>query len=110
FTPMVSGDVNGDGYNNDRAFIYNPATTADTALSAGMQNLLANAPSSVRDCLRKQIGAIAGKNSCEGPWTTSLSLRVSLVSQALKLPDRATISLGIANPLTGIDAALHGSN
>ena len=110
FTPMVSGDVNGDGYNNDRAFIYNPATTADTALSAGMQNLLANAPSSVRDCLRKQIGAIAGKNSCEGPWTTSLSLRVSLVSQALKLPDRATISLGIANPLTGIDALVHGSN
>jgi len=32
------------------------------------------------------------------------------VSQALKLPDRATISLGIANPLTGIDALVHGSN
>jgi hypothetical protein len=75
-----------------------------------MQNLLTKAPSSVRDCLRKQLGAVAGKNSCEGPWSTSLSLRVSFVSQALKLPDRATISLGIANPLTGIDAAVHGSN
>jgi hypothetical protein len=110
FTPMVSGDINGDGYNNDRAFIYKPAQIADPTLSAAMQNLLTNAPSSVRDCLQKQLGAIAGKNSCEGPWSTSLSLRVSLVSQALKLPDRATISLGIANPLTGIDAALHGSN
>ena len=30
FTPMISGDANGDGYNNDRAFIYNPATTTDT--------------------------------------------------------------------------------
>jgi hypothetical protein len=39
-----------------------------------------------------------------------LGLRISLVSQALKLPDRATISIGINNPLTGIDAALHGSN
>ena len=29
FTPSVSGDVNGDGYNNDRAFIYNPATTTN---------------------------------------------------------------------------------
>ena len=110
FTPMVSGDVNGDGYNNDRAFIYDPAMTGDTALAGGMRSLLANAPSSIRDCLRKQVGTVAGRNSCEGPWTTSLSLRVSLVSQALKLPDRATISLGIANPLTGIDALVHGSN
>jgi hypothetical protein len=110
FTPMISGDVNGDGYNNDRAFIYDPAAAPDTALAAGMRSLLADAPSSVRDCLRKQLGTIAGKNSCEGPWTTSLNLRVALVSQALKLPDRATISLGIANPLTGLDALLHGSN
>jgi len=110
FTPMVSGDVNGDGYNNDRAFIYDPSKTTNPALAGAMQTLLTNAPSSVRDCLRKQLGTIAGRNSCEGPWSTSLSLRVSLVSQALKLPDRATISLGIANPLTGIDAAVHGSN
>jgi hypothetical protein len=110
FTPMVSGDINGDGYNNDRAFIYNPATTADANLASGMQSLLSNAPSSVRSCLDRQLGEVAGKNSCEGPWWTSLSLRVSLVSQALKLPDRATISLGLANPLTGIDALVHGSN
>src|SRR5262249_23295046 len=110
FTPMVSGDVNGDGYNNDRAFIYNPATATDTTVAAGMKSLLANGPSSVRNCLNKQLGTIAGRNSCEGPWTTSLSLRIALVSQALKIPDRATISLGIANPLTGIDALVHGSN
>lgn len=110
FTPSVSGDINGDGYNNDRAFIYNPATTSNATLSSGIQNLLTNAPSSVRDCLKKQLGTIAGKNSCEGPWSTSLSLRVALVSQALKIPDRATISLGIANPLTGVDALVHGSN
>jgi hypothetical protein len=110
FTPLVAGDVNGDGYNNDRAFVYRPSATADPAVSSAMQSLLNNAPSSVRSCLDKQLGTIAGKNSCEGPWSTSMSLRVSLVSQALKLPDRATISLGIANPLTGIDALVHGSN
>jgi hypothetical protein len=110
FTPMVAGDVNGDGYNNDRAFIYDPARTSDATLAGAMEHLLDNAPSSVRDCLRKQLGTIAGRNSCEGPWSTNLNLRVSLVSQALKLPDRATISLGIANPLTGIDALVHGSN
>ena len=110
FTPGVSGDINGDGYNNDRAFIYDPTKTADPALAASMQNLLATAPSSVRSCLERQLNTVAGQNSCEGPWSTSLSLRVSLVSQALKLPDRATISLGIANPLTGVDALVHGSN
>src|SRR5205085_9760846 len=28
FTPMVAGDVNGDGYSNDRAFIYDPSTVS----------------------------------------------------------------------------------
>lgn len=111
FTPMVSGDVNGDGYNNDRAFIFNPSDpNTPAALGPEIQNLLTNGPSSVRDCLRHQLGVVAGRNSCEGPWSTQMSLRISLVSQALKLPQRATISLGIANPLTGIDALVHGSD
>jgi hypothetical protein len=113
FTPLVSGDVNGDGYNNDRAFIYDPngvSKPTDPALAAAMKTLLTTAPNSVRDCLTKQLGTIAGRNSCEGPWSAALSLRISLVSQALKIPDRATITLGIANPLTGIDALVHGSN
>lgn len=110
FTPLVAGDINGDGYNNDRAFIYDPSTATNPAVAAGIENLLTNGPASVRDCLKRQLGTIAGRNSCEGPWSTSLSLRVSLVSQALKIPDRATISLGIANPLTGLDALVHGSD
>ena len=35
FTPMIAGDVNGDGYLNDRAFVFDPARTADTALASG---------------------------------------------------------------------------
>ena len=106
FTPSVSGDINGDGYNNDRAFIYNPASaTTNPTVATGIQNLLNTAPSSVRDCLNKQIGTIAGRNSCEGPWSTSLSLRIALVSQALKSFRIAPrFHLGIANPLTGVDA------
>lgn len=110
FTPMVATDINGDGYANDRAFIYDPSKVADSALATGMKNLLATAPASVRSCLQSQINTIAGRNSCSAPWYTTLSLRISLVSQAMKIPDRATISLGIANPLTGIDALVHGSN
>ena len=29
YTPIIQGDVNGDGYANDRAFIYDPTDTAD---------------------------------------------------------------------------------
>jgi len=80
FTTHGVGRRNGDGYNNDRAFIYDPKNAStDPALAAAMQNLLTNAPSSVRDCLTKQLGVVAGKASCEAPWSTSLSLRVSLV-------------------------------
>ena len=115
FTPMVAGDVNGDGYGNDRAFIFDPTKLDQSdpnqaALSSAMKNLLATAPATVRDCLQRQLSTIAGKNSCEGPWSQSLSLRVSLVSKAVHIPDRATISLGITNPLTGIDQLVHGSN
>ena len=39
-TPRIAGDVNGDGYSNDRAFVFDPAHTADSALAAQMQQLL----------------------------------------------------------------------
>jgi hypothetical protein len=41
FTPMIAGDVNGDGYLNDRAFIFDPSSAADTSLAASMRSLLA---------------------------------------------------------------------
>ena len=31
YTPMVSGDVNGDGFANDRAFIYDPSRSSELA-------------------------------------------------------------------------------
>jgi hypothetical protein len=71
FAPLVSGDVNGDGYVNDRAFVFNPTAiaAADPALSAAMQSLLDNGSGAARDCLLRQLGTLAGRNSCEGPWT-----------------------------------------
>src|SRR5207244_8712828 len=37
FTPLVGSDVNGDGARNDRALVFDPATTADTAVANGMR-------------------------------------------------------------------------
>ena len=112
FTPMVSSDVNGDGYANDRAFIFAPAAAAqrgDTVVASRMRSLLTSAPSAVRRCLEQQLGHGATPASCEGPWTAALNARLSVSGQRLHLGDRATVSLNLTNPLGGLDRLLHGS-
>jgi hypothetical protein len=110
YTPIVSGDLNGDGYANDRAFVFDPAGTADTALASGMSRLLAGSSRSVRDCLTSQLGRVAGRNSCEGPWTTTGFLSIAFNPLKVKLPQRATLSLQVGNPLGALDFLLHGES
>jgi hypothetical protein len=107
FTPIISGDVNGDGYSNDRAFVFNPAQTADPALAGAMQNLIATAPDNVRRCLEKQLGRLAARNSCQGPWISQATLNLSLNPIKFRLPQRATVSFQISNPLGAADMLLH---
>ena len=115
FTPTISGDVNGDGYANDRAFIFNPSAPAssvpvDPAVLAGISNLLANGSGPAKDCLLSQLGRVAERNSCQGPWTSSANLSVSFNPMKVKMPQRTTISFSVANPLGGADLLLHGEN
>jgi hypothetical protein len=110
FTPGIAGDVNGDGYSNDRAFIYDPATTADPALAAAMKNLIDNSTGSARECLVAQLGKLAERNSCRGPWTTSANLNISFNPLKVRLPQRATLSFSVSNPLGAADLLLHGQS
>ena len=110
FTPTIAGDVNGDGYSNDRAFIFDPANTADAALAAQMQELIANSTGGARDCLLGQLGKLAGRSSCIGPWTQSASLSISFNPVKVRMPQRASISLQISNPLGAADLLFNGSD
>ncbi|MDQ6768363.1 MAG: carboxypeptidase-like regulatory domain-containing protein [Gemmatimonadota bacterium] len=110
YTPIVNGDVNGDGYSNDRAFIYKPSATADPALAASMQTLLDNATGNARDCLQKQLGQLAARNSCQGPWTSQATMSISFNPVKFRMPQRATLSLQVGNPLGAADLMLHGNN
>jgi hypothetical protein len=110
FTPMVGGDVNGDGLANDRAFIFNPATSTDASLTSATRTLLANSSPSVRDCLARQMDRAAGRNSCEGPWTTSLNAQLSYSGKLPITNQYGSISLALSNPLGGLDQLLHGAN
>jgi hypothetical protein len=110
FTPMVGGDINGDGARNDRAFIFDPATSPDAEVAQGMTRLMETAPDRVRQCLQQQLARIAARNSCRNGWTQTLETRASLRPQlrTLGLDRRMTVSVNTMNMLAGIDQLVHG--
>jgi len=72
--------------------------------------LLKNAPSAVQECLNAQLGRIAGRNSCRGPWQPSLDLQLNWRPNFLGLNRRLAISVLTVNALGGLDQLLHGDN
>ena len=109
FTPLVGSDVNGDGFVNDRAFIFDPAHTTDSALAAGMLTLLGTSQPGVRQCISSQLGKAASPNSCDGPWTASLNAQVDYQLTFPRTHRVAHVTLAFMNPLGGVDRALHGA-
>ncbi|HUR91147.1 MAG TPA: TonB-dependent receptor, partial [Gemmatimonadaceae bacterium] len=107
FTPMVAGDVNGDGYSNDRAFIFDPAT-ADAELSTAMRNLLDNGSPEARSCLASQLGELAGRNSCRGPWYSTASMSITFNPLKVRMPHRSSLSFSLSNPLGAADMLFNG--
>ncbi|HYJ80214.1 MAG TPA: TonB-dependent receptor, partial [Longimicrobiaceae bacterium] len=107
YTPLVGGDINGDGARNDRAFVFTPAAAYDTALANGMARLLERGEA---ECLRPQAGRIAGRNSCRGAWSSTLDLRATLRPTLPSLGQRLSISIDATNLGAGADLLLHGSS
>lgn len=112
FTPVAGADVNGDGLANDRAFVFDPHATADSALAAQMQGLFAGARGPTRECLMRQRGRPAGRNSCRTTWSAALNARLAFsseqVGRVLGTGQRATVAFAFSNPLGGLDQLMHG--
>jgi hypothetical protein len=114
YTPMVGGDINGDGQWNDRAFIHGlqgtviPVDTAQSRLNADMTNVLIAAPERVANCLLAQGEQIAAPNSCRAPWTASMNAYLTTTPNLPRVGRRMTVSLNFANPLALFDRVLHG--
>ncbi len=108
FTPIVRGDINGDGRMNDRAFVPNASLESDAATRQQMQALLAIAPANVRECLTQQTGRVAGRMSCRGPWTQQMNL--ALQPNLGRIRGRnMQVNVVFENPLAGLDQLLHGA-
>jgi hypothetical protein len=110
FTPMIAGDVNGDGVLDDRAFIADPSKTNDASMAAAMRSLLASTTPGVRACLEAQLNTLAQRGSCQAPWTANGGLVVKFNPLKIGLPKRATLTFTLQNPLALADLALHGSS
>lgn len=109
YTPIVSGDINGDGSRgNDIALVVDPATATDPELAAGMERLLASLDGGARDCVLSQLGRIAERNSCRGPWQPSLDLQLNW--RPAMFDQRLTMSLSTVNLLGGLDELFHGAD
>ncbi|HEX8392409.1 MAG TPA: carboxypeptidase regulatory-like domain-containing protein [Longimicrobium sp.] len=109
FSPMVDGDVNGDGVFNDRAFVFD-RRSAPAEVAAGMERLLRQAPGSAAACLRRQMGRVAGRNSCRTPWSPSLDLRFNFRPKASTTPRRFRGTIIASNLTAGLDYLLHGAD
>ena len=108
FTPLVQGDVNGDGRGGDRAFIPNPATASDPNLASQLQALIDNGSPTARGCLLANIGRVPPRNGCRGPWTQSLNIQWRPPTPS-KWGNRLVPNIYLQNVTAGLDQLLHGS-
>lgn len=103
FTPVVQGDVNGDGRAGDRAFVP-PAAPGDDDALAGLH---ASGSDAARACLARYAGRVADRNGCRGPWTQSLNLQwVPPIPR--RWLGRVSPRVYLQNVLGGVDQLLHG--
>ena len=109
FTPIVAGDINGDGLGGDRAFIPDPAHVSDPLLASQLQSLISNGSSSARKCILANLGQVAPRNGCRGPWTAMLNMQWSPPFPRRWL-GRVTPNIYLENVLGGVDQLVHGGN
>ncbi|HEV7990264.1 MAG TPA: carboxypeptidase-like regulatory domain-containing protein [Gemmatimonadaceae bacterium] len=109
FTPVVQGDVNGDGRGFDRAFIPDPSRETDPVLAGQLRSLIADGSATARRCLGSYLGVVAERNGCRGPWTQSLNVQWR-PPMPRRWGGRVTPAVYLQNVLAGIDQLAHGSD
>lgn len=111
FTPIVAGDVDGDGVTGDRAYIPTRASAGDGSLGAAVSSVIASTTNAGRACIRQAEGTIAGINRCRAPWSfnSTLVLRTPPgVNPRLPFGERVTATLYADNVVSFMDRLVNG--
>jgi hypothetical protein len=106
---MVESDINGDGHANDRAFVFDPRLSPESELSRAMSDLFRQIPGSSRDCLKRQFGTVAQRNSCRSPWTSSLDAQINVFPMGRR-NRRLMFTITAQNTAAGLDYLIHRSD
>jgi hypothetical protein len=109
FTPIVQGDINGDGRSGDRAFVPDPASAGDPALASQLSALMANGSDAAKACLAANVGRVPDRNGCRGPWTQSFSMQWTPQLPS-KISRRVRANVYLQNVLAGVDQLVHGAD
>jgi len=108
FTPIVQGDVNGDGRSGDRAFIPDPSRESDPVLASQLNAMIATGSGTAKSCILANLGRPAERNGCRGPWTQSFSMQWT-PQLPRKISRRVNANLYLQNVLAGVDQLVHGT-
>jgi outer membrane receptor for ferrienterochelin and colicin len=99
WTPVVAGDINGDGIRfNDRAMVSRSLQFATPADADRFDAILDRF-----DCLAEQEGRIATRNSCRNPWWKSVDVRLSKEISTFR-GQHAELLLDMFNVLNGLNS------
>ncbi len=111
FTPIVGSDVNGDGFANDRAFIF-PITSGliDPEFAEQWNNLMRTLPVHARMCVERAIGTVVDRNACDGEWMATANIRGNVPGTFLGLSKRVNVAINVDNPLAGVDRLVNGEH
>jgi hypothetical protein len=106
YTPLIQGDVNGDGrYGNDR---FGLVDLPDVQGRSSVDALSSALSSGARRCLQT-LTAVPVSRTCAGPWTVTSSLVAKIELGDRNRFPRAQLSVAIENPFSVFGGALRAA-
>lgn len=101
-TPVVNGDVNGDGQaDNDRAFIPDPDDLQGVRFATPQDQEAYREILAREDCLREHVGTVVHRNACRHPSFHRLDLRLQKSFRTVGA-QRAEFVVDLFNVLDGL--------
>ena len=100
-----NADLNGDGLDNDRLFIFSPENLplASTGDQAAAERAMYAGYLAEYDCIGDYVGQIVPRNTCRQPWYNTFDVQIAR-SFGTVAGQRAELQLDLFNVLNGLNS------